>query len=396
MADDLRQDFKLTYPELITVCNDVHSFMERDAAEFLSNFGVTAFMISAFETKINEFENFPTDDELKGQAQQKTQEKDEIAQTLKIKIRSIAVRVRNVFGENSGNYASFGVKDMNSFSDSNLITCGRRVVRMSEKFLPELAADGLTQDIIDELSDTCQDFENAMDAQSTAIGERKTASVSRLELANELYKLLAKYCDYGKDIWFNSNPAKYDNYVIYQGTSPGSLAAPQNLVFNYSQKVLWWDAVDNAVSYQLQWFDGTDFVEIYSGSNDNFPFTPPDGLNKFRCRGHNSGGYGPWSDVLEQYYYSTLPKAQNLQITQSGVIPTEGELTWNAVPTAFNYKVYQSVDNLGEYPAHWLVIGTVTEPLKSVTLTLGKRNSFKVETNNTYQTSMSDPVFIEV
>ena len=180
------------------------------------------------------------------------------------------------------------------------------------------------------------------------------------------------------------------------GRPSKKLNAPTNLVFNYSSKTLWWDAVENATSYQLQWFDGTDFVEIYSGSDDHYEYTPPDGLNKFKVRARNDAGYSPWSDELQQYYFEVLPKAVNLQIVQSGTIPTDGELTWDAVPTAFNYKVYQSVDNLGEYAAHWLVIGTVTEPSKSVALTLGKRNSFKVETNNTYQTSMSDPVYIEV
>lgn len=396
MADTSRLEFTMSYSDLITTCNTIHTFMVRDAAEFLANFGVTALMIAAFDTKINEFESFPTDEVLQGLAQQTTQDKDIIANNVRIKIRSIAVRAKNVFGENSGSYSAFGVKDMNRFDDGNLLACGRRVAQMGETYLTQLAAEGLTQNMLDDLLDICNEFETAGKAQKLAIANRSDSAKARVNKANELYKLLVKYCDYGKDIWYNINSARYDNYVIYQNISPGSLLAPQNLVFNYSAKVLWWDIVDNAVSYQLQWFNGTDYEEIYAGDADNFAFTPPDGLNKFRVRAHNSGGYGPWSDILDQYYFNTLPKAQNLQVTQNGVIPTEGELTWNLVPTVVSYKVYQSVDNIGEYPAHWLVIATVTEPMKNVNLTLGKRNSFKIESNNTYQTSMSDPIYIEV
>ena len=186
MADTTKTDFRLSFPDLITKCNTVHSFMQRDAAEFLANFGVTALSISSFETKINEFESFPTDEELLGAAQQKTQNKDTIANDLRIKIRSVALRAKAVFGENSGNYNAFGVKDMNNFDDGNLLNCGRRVVRMGTSFLTELTPEGLTQNILDELTDTCNNLEDAIDEQQLAFGNRKDSTKNRLDKANEI------------------------------------------------------------------------------------------------------------------------------------------------------------------------------------------------------------------
>ena len=394
-VSEIQRAYNMTNSDLCMFVSNLVNYMTRDETEFTA-FSVLAADTLAFKALGDDFENLPTDEELVADISYATENKNAKANELKIGIRAIAVRVENKWGVNSALYRKFGVTGMNKFNDRDLLTCGKKVHRNGTAYLAQLAGEGLTAGILTDFLALVNEFEQTLNDLDEAVAERDIKAEERMLKGNELYALTVKYCNIGKQIWADVSPAKYNDYVIYATASPGTLAAPQNLVFNYGSKVLWWDAVDNAVSYQLQWFDGSDFIEIYTGSDINFSYTPPDGLNKFRVRAHNAGGYGPWSEILEQYYFAVLPKAANLQVVQSGTIPTEGELTWDAVPTAFNYKVYQSVDNIGEYAAHWLVIGTVTEPLKSVTLTLGKRNSFRVETNNTYQTSMSDPVYIEV
>ena len=393
--EQLFREYKLSDSELTMFTQHICDCITRDIDEFAA-FNVLPANVTALQALCDAFEIFPTDEFIYEEYLSQTEVKDNLISEIKGMMRNIALRAELKWGKSSVKYKSLGIADMSKLGDDAFTTRARMLWAFADKNKVELASEGLTQDMLDDLNDKIQELDDARREQIEKASYRVEKTTERITKGNELYNLVSRYCEIGKRIWDGVNPAFFNDYVIYKDATPGSLAAPQNLIFNYSAKVLWWDTVENAVSYQLQWWDGSDYVEIYAGGLDNFAFTPPDGLNKFRVRGHNSGGYGPWSEILEQYYYGTLPKAANLQVVQSSFVPTEGELTWDAVPTAFNYKVYQSVDNIGEYAAHWLVIGTVTEPLKSVTLTLGKRNSFKVETNNTYQTSMSDPIFIEV
>ena len=388
------RNYTISDADLTMFVTNLVLIMTRDITEF-ADFSVDAADVTALGALGNQFEMFPPDTFYQGDVGVATQNKDSKKAELLLATRRITNRALAKWGQNSAQYGKFGVKGISQMSDKEILATARLVILTSENYLTQLATEGLTQTIIDDYTALVGEFEDLLAAFYEAVSIRDMKTNERIELGNQLYALVSRYCTLGKTIWDGVNEAKYNDYIIYTSSSPGTLAAPQNLVFNYSSKVLWWDTVNHATSYQLQWWDGSDYAEIYAGNADNFAFVPPDGLNKFRVRAHNAAGYGPWSDILEQYYYSVLPKAQNLQIIQSGVIPTEGELTWDAVPTAFNYKIYVSVDNLGEPPAHWLVTRTVTEPAKTVTLTSGKRNYFKVETNNTFQTSMSDPIYIE-
>ena len=57
-----------------------------------------------------------------------------------------------------------------------------------------------------------------MFAQGQAIANRDNAAKERVEKANELYALLTRYCEIGKSIWYETNEAKYNDYIIYTNT----------------------------------------------------------------------------------------------------------------------------------------------------------------------------------
>ena len=399
MAEIARLEFTMSYPDLITVCNTIHTFMVRDAAEFLANFGVTALITTAFDTKINEFESYPSDEILQGLAQQKTQDKDAIANNLRIKIRSVAVRAKNVFGENSGSYNAFGVKDMNNFDDGNLLACGRRVAQMGETYLTQLAHEGLTNEILDDLLDTCNDFEDAGKAQKLAFANRSDSAKVRVDKANELYRMLVKYCDYGKDIWFNTNPARYANYVIYNASSPGALSAPTGVHFSLENMKVSWTAVTNATSYSVSISsDGEEYSEMYSGVENFFVLEPAFyGQIYLTVKARNQNGFGPSSEPYIFYYYDVLPVPEGLNIVLIPGSTNMIRLTWQAVGSANAYKVYRCTVPTGMPLGELSYIAEQSNLMYEGAAIAGMRNWYAVKAANETQMSLtSDAVFLDI
>lgn len=86
-------------------------------------------------------------------------------------------------------------------------------------FLAELAEEGLTSEILEDLRKLLVLYDTALANQEDAIANRDIAAENRTEKANEIYTLIVKYCDTGKRIWETKNVAKYNDYVIYDTPS---------------------------------------------------------------------------------------------------------------------------------------------------------------------------------
>ena len=298
MADiDVTRDYRLTDSELSMYCSNLCNFLTRDLSDF-APLGLTAPKIAELKALGDELEVFPTDGSLVGDVMVATEEKNALREKVLATIRAMALRVEQKWGAKSGNYRRLDLRTPSHLNDDGVLTSGRTVHTVVSGYLVQLAEYGLSQDMLDDFQDLNEQFEASRIAQTDAIANRDIKKDERISKGNALYKLITFYCNYGKMIYEKTNPAKYNDYLIYKDSTPGTLTAPQHLIFNDTTKVLWWDVVNHATSYQLQWWNGTDYEVIYSGNANNFTFTPPDGLSKFRVRAHNSGGYGPWSDVL--------------------------------------------------------------------------------------------------
>ena len=381
MADTSVRKFAMTYGELIGICSSVYGFMQRDTAEFLL-YGVTALIISDFNDALEEFIGLPQDQELEADEKNATLAKNDLANELRIVLRTYNTRAKLVFKENTGTYGRFYKKDLARLNDRDLYLFAELVKESAEEYLTQLATAGLTQDMIDDLATLNTNFYNAMFQQSQAIANRDNAANLRVKKANELYDLLVKYCDVGKTIWYETNEAKYNDYVIYE-KSPGGLTAPTNLKFSLGTMNLTWDSVTNATSYQLEADNGAGYVEIYAGEDTIFAYTPADGKTLYRVRARNANGFGEFSTVLEQYYYSTLPRPDDLTVEELGGY--QFKLYWPAVPTATRYHIYQSVVEVGMPENIYSLLATV-EALEFVHIFEANRYTYlKYTASNDYQ-----------
>ena len=346
MADTTARNFSMSYGELIGICSGVYGFMQRDASEFLL-YGVSATTISDFNDVLQDFIDLPQDQELEALEINKTFVKNERANELRIMLRPFATRAKLVFGDNDGIYNMFHKKDLSRLNDQDLYLFAKVVHDSSEEYLTELTPVGMTQDMIDDLGALILSFYNAMFAQGQAIANRDNAAKERVEKANELYALLTRYCEIGKSIWYETNEAKYNDYIIYSGTSPGSLTAPQNFMFDPINYDFSWSAVENATSYILQSStDGTNWTEYWAGHETTCAYEEsPTTIMYFRVLAHNSSGNGPASNTLQYDFAPVLIAPGNFAYD-----PDTYYFTWNDVPNMQYYEFqYRPVTNPNWY-----------------------------------------------
>ncbi len=285
--------------ELCMLVSDMVIRMTRDSAQFLTR-GVTAANITTFETLGNAFEVFPPDDVYLGEIKELTDEKDELRANCTVLIQNISGYYDQKWGIGSGKYTTLSIDNLQTKGDDSFLVACRNVVSRATADLSALTSIGLTQLMIDDLEDEAQLFEDKRNALTTAREFREQQTYLRIQKGNELYELLTKYSKIGKLIWENTDPIKYDEYILYRKTTtlPSKV---QNLQYDAFNTKLKWDNAANTDNYELEMKQvGPSFtyLVIYFGPSNEFIYTPASGAWLFRCRGKNSDGSGTWSEEL--------------------------------------------------------------------------------------------------
>ena len=88
-------------------------------------------------------------------------------------------------------------------------------INTATKYLSELSDEGLTAAKITTLTSERATLDVAIDAQAKGISDRDLATEDRIEALNKLYQLLTKYAGIGQDIFYETDEAKYNDYLIY-------------------------------------------------------------------------------------------------------------------------------------------------------------------------------------
>lgn len=94
------------------------------------------------------------------------------------------------------------------------------VRQLADKFAPEL------QNVANEFETVNNLFNQKIEDKRFAIETRNIATDSRLELANSIYSQLVRLNNLGAGIWAERNEVKYNDYIIYRGSS--STSPPEN------------------------------------------------------------------------------------------------------------------------------------------------------------------------
>lgn len=212
--------YNLSDAYLKQVADNMLTLLDRDIVEF-SDMGFTPTKRADFVQRIQDFADFPSDEQLEGIKIDATENKNTKRLDLEKIMRTISLIVKIVFKEGTGKYKEFGNADLTRQTDEELVRNAKIMSVSAVKYLADLTNDGLTLAKIQKLDSAKQDFDDAIDEQRKAISERDTATEGRIEKGNLLYELLIKYAEIGKNIWYDTNEAKYNDYIIYNTSTGG-------------------------------------------------------------------------------------------------------------------------------------------------------------------------------
>ncbi len=213
----ITRDYKFTDALLKQTADKILLNLNRDSALLLPR-GITVARITAYSSLISEFDDAPTDEELLGEVIEATQTKDETGEKLRVGIRTVRTFVDNTFGTGSGHYRIYKFERLNKTPEETLHRLARTVVRVATKQLvdhPSLGNEGLTQAMVDNVDTVDLDFDKAIDKQHAAMEERDIKSEELIIKGNKLYKETMKMCNIGKDLFASTDPARYNDYIIY-------------------------------------------------------------------------------------------------------------------------------------------------------------------------------------
>ena len=395
--EQIMRDYKLTDSELTVFSQQLCGYITRDISEF-TDYGVTAANVTALKALGDAFEYFPLDAVYKQEVTLAVEAKDALREEVQKMVRAMSLRVELKWGKNSAQYRQFEIADLSKLGDDAYLTRARAVYTHMNTHKADYTAEGLTPEMLTAMETKLEALDQAIYDANEKITERKLKSIERIQKGNEIYGLVARYCEIGKRIWDGVNPAKFENYVIY-GASAGPLKPPVMIGYRPGDFVISWGAVENATSYELEYSpDGSAWTVAYSGSDDAVQYIPVvEGWAYFRCRARNANGYGEYSEVLKTGYYQQIPPPSNVKAkieehTENGLL-----LTWDEVPSATVYKIYTSVVPIGSPSNSFVFLGKPKENNYSCEIERGKRHYFQLTAENSAQWSQrSTAIYLDV
>jgi hypothetical protein len=176
--------YNVSDADLYIQCMEAIRAAHRDGALF-QQYGYSTERLKTFQALCEQFQTVPGDDELVGDQMIGTEKKNLAAEKLKTAIRSVMTRVALKFHDKTGRYRKFGTAKLGDMSDSQLLFCGRRVVRVARQQLDFLADTGLNENVLKRVMDAASEFENAMNIQQDKWHDRDIAVERRTDQGNE-------------------------------------------------------------------------------------------------------------------------------------------------------------------------------------------------------------------
>ena len=396
-ANELTRHFSMTYAELYETATRISESMVRDLSD-LSQFGITQAKITALNSLISQYLEILNDEMYKSDYMNAVQLRQDKRNQLNIMLKRVAIAAEAVFRNDYAIIHSLVFDNMAKATDSEFAVNATKIHKNAVSHQVALAAESITPEYLESLETVITEYSTAVSNARVKLDVRETKTEERIKMANTLYANLVTYSKYGKLLYENVSPAKYNDYILTP-TSAGGLKPPTNLAYRPGDFVISWGTVQNATSYELEYSpDGAAWTVAYSGSDDAVQYIPTvEGWAYFRCRARNSNGYGEFSEVLKAGYYQQIPPPSNVKAkieehTENGLL-----LTWDEVPSATIYRIYTSVVPIGSPSNSFVFLGKPKVNNYSCEIERGKRHYFQLTAENSAQWSQrSAAIYLDV
>ena len=212
------RNYNMSDADLSRHCSLIRMFVLRDILDFM-NRGVNDDSLEAFHQQRSDWDDFDQDVTMVGTIMEATENKDASEEKLRLALRTYRTMVHNKWGINHRNYRVYKFERLHHTTDDILHRLARTVRLVAPRHLADLATEGLTQDMLDNIEQLDIQFELDMDLQQNAQTEREIQTQQRIEMGNNLYKEMMRLSNIGKDLYATTNSARYRDYIIYNEPS---------------------------------------------------------------------------------------------------------------------------------------------------------------------------------
>ena len=208
---------------LVNECSRVITCVNRDINDF-ANHKITPSFLANLSALTLHLSDLPTEEELQDGITAAKENKDGIRELIQRKISAVRKLAEDLWDVN-GKYRAFGFEDMNLLEDNDVLLMVKRVVRVSNRYLTELQANGLTGDMLTELKELAQQFLDAIRLLRAAADEKESQLKERAGLGNHLYDILTMLTNIGKSLHKTTNEEKYNDYILQsEKNTPATLS----------------------------------------------------------------------------------------------------------------------------------------------------------------------------
>lgn len=293
----LKRNYNMSDGDLISFIDRIILVIKSNISDFLV-YNIDIDSMNELYNQLRAFDSISFDDDYLYSAVEKNQVKDRLKSSLEKRLREMLVRVEFKYGRDTPEYRNFNVSLKNLQTEDGLISVSRRTYLLLYEMLADLAEVGLTSAMLDEFLELINEFEEARNTKTKAFTERTEMTKERIIMANTLYNKMKTLCAIGRGIYKDNSYARYKVFKLPK-RAPKGLDEPPVMNYNQEKRLVEWEKIDGATSYQLQINENKKFREIYSGIDTSFKLNVQKGWVRLRIRARNLKGFGPFSDVKD-------------------------------------------------------------------------------------------------
>lgn len=220
MPKQSRRIYHMPDADLIQRTDAIAGFAVRDATDFLGR-NVDTARISALRAARNDFDNFPTDEELEGAVTAAVSIKNAARKQLEDAVDTIRNMADQAFGGRNL-YSTFGFEGFSELKDNDVLRAAKRIHRVTDTLTAQLMSEGLTPGHVASLQGFITALDLALDGVDAAVADRDIQTQTRIELGNALYTNLSKIGAIGRSLYENTDEARYNDYVLEQNVGQGT------------------------------------------------------------------------------------------------------------------------------------------------------------------------------
>lgn len=217
----LTRNSKHSQSELIQLADRFINFAERDIEE-LNQFGLVQKRIDETKKLRIDFDALPSDEEILAEKTEATSKKSFAFEELRSAIKAVLKRISLHFGKTSSEMKKAGGENLSNMTDAEFCQKARRVERVGKEYAKALKTDGLTAEMLEQLRTKTDAFDDLIDELKDLAVKRDMKTQERVGKANDLYNAIVKLSDIGKAAFEETDPSRYESYVISDKSSKRS------------------------------------------------------------------------------------------------------------------------------------------------------------------------------